>query len=528
MKLTGGRSVSGLAVLLVAMQGAAQVPTPPAPAASQTPPATAGAQSGQGRPQMAAVGVPVAGMPFVHDPSTVVRFHGKYYVYATGRGIPFSSSPDGETWTREGQVFDKIPDDVHAAVPKNDGAGVWAPDIVRVGDQFFLYYAVSFWGSFQSAVAVMSNPVLDPKDPAYKWTDGGVVASSDGVEDLNAIDPGVIHAPDGTLWLCYGSYHGTIDLVQLDPKTGQRISPKSPVTIIASRSEGSDLIFHDGYYYLFVNHDSCCKGKQSEYNIRVGRAATITGPYVDKHGELLIKGAGSLFLAAHDHRIGPGHFGRVLDYDASPDGSEGGPERFSVHYEADMTRGGRSVLDIRPLLWSVDGWPMAGDNLAEGTYQIVSRQSETTLEESAPVVAPFRNANPGDPPHPAASPATGTDSAPARPAGMNPQPLHLGRYLTLDNQKWTIAPVAGGLYKIVNAGSGDAIGTPAGTDNAAIGIAPYTGADGQLWRLEQFPDGGYRIRNKATGMSLTATGAGGVAASDFVKDDVHLWTIATP
>jgi arabinan endo-1,5-alpha-L-arabinosidase len=526
MKLTGVRGVAGLAVLMVAMQGLAQVATPSVPAAAQAPPAAAAA--GQGRPQMAAIGVPVLGMPAVHDPSTVVRFHGKYYVYSTGRGIPFYSSTDGETWTREGQVFDKIPDDVHAMVPKNDGTGIWAPDIVRVGNQFFLYYAVSFWGSFQSAVAVLSNPVLDPKDPAYKWTDRGVVASSDGVEDLNAIDPGVIHAPDGTLWLCYGSYHGTIDLVQLDPKTGQRISPNSPITIIANRSEGTDLIFHDGYYYLFVNHDSCCKGKQSEYNIRVGRSRAITGPYADKHGDLLTKGAGSLFLAAHDHRIGPGHFGLVRDYDASPDGSEGGPERFSVHYEADMTRGGRSVLDIRPLLWSVDGWPVAGDNLGNGTYQIVSRQTESTLQESAPVVVPFRNADPGDPPHPAVSPAPGTDSVPARRPGMSPQPLHLGRYLTLDDQKWTIAPVGGGVYKIVNAGSGNAIGTPAGTDNAAIGLSPYTGADGQLWHLDQFPDGGYRIRNKATGMSLTATGAGGVAASDFVKDDVHLWTITTP
>jgi arabinan endo-1,5-alpha-L-arabinosidase len=483
---------------------------------------------------MAAIGVPVAGMPFVHDPSTVVRFHGKYYVYATGRGIPFYSSPDGETWTREGQVFDKIPDDVHVEVPKNDGTGVWAPDIVRVGDQFYLYYAVSFWGSFQSAVAVMSNPVLDPRDPAYKWTARGVVASSDGVEDLNAIDPGVIHAPDGTLWLCYGSYHGTIDLVQLDPKTGQRISPKADakagVTIIANRSEGTDLIFHDGYFYLFVNHDSCCKGKNSEYNIRVGRARAITGPYVDKHGELLTKGAGSLFLAAHDHRIGPGHFGLVRDYDASGGkynsekveaGSEAdGAERFSVHYEADMTRGGRSVLDIRPLLWSVDGWPVAGDNLAEGTYQIVSRQSENTLESHVPTAPPA--------PRPAGAPAPRgpVEDVPGAPIG--PAALRLSRYLTLDDQKWTIAPVGGGFYKIVNAGTGDAVGTPAGTDNAAIGLAPYAGADGQLWHLDQFPDGGYRIRNKATGMSLTATGAGGVAASEFVKDDVHLWTIATP
>ena len=181
MRTMSGRGVVGLAaVLLVAMQGLAQVAgagaggqaQQPGAMAGQTAPSAGGVAAapaaGQGRPQMAANGVPVAGMPFVHDPSTVVRFHGKYYVYATGRGIPFYSSPDGETWTREGQVFDKIPDDVHAAVPKNDGTGVWAPDIVRVGDQFYLYYAVSFWGSFQSAAAVMSNPVLDPKDPAYK------------------------------------------------------------------------------------------------------------------------------------------------------------------------------------------------------------------------------------------------------------------------------------------------------------------------------------------------------------------------
>lgn len=63
---------------------------------------------------------------------TVVRFHGKYYVYSTGRGIPFYSSPDGETWTREGSVFTQIPEAVRAGMPKNDGRGVWAPDIVHL------------------------------------------------------------------------------------------------------------------------------------------------------------------------------------------------------------------------------------------------------------------------------------------------------------------------------------------------------------------------------------------------------------
>jgi arabinan endo-1,5-alpha-L-arabinosidase len=545
-----------VAGLTVGLPGSAQAPGSdtgrPAPA-PQLPGAASGnaPAAAQGRPPMAAVGVPVLGMPFVHDPSTVVRFHGRYYVFSTGRGAPFYSSPDGETWTREGSVFQQIPDDVHSAVPKNNGTDVWAPDIIRVNGQFYLYYAVSSWGSFQSALGLATNPVLDPKDPAYKWTDRGVVVSSNGAEDLNAIDPGVIHAPDGTLWLCYGSYHGSIRITQLDPKTGLALKPDelgAPVAT-ARESEASDIIFHDGYYYLFVNHGSCCKGRNSEYNIRVGRARTIAGPYLDKHGDALAKGGGSLFLAAHDHRIGPGHFGRLLDYDSTgrdptsrnsneadggPDGADAGPERFSVHYEADLTRNGRSVLDIRPLLWSSDGWPVAGDNLADGTYQIVSSESENNLQSQSPTpsTVPFRNVDAGSDPAAAASASLGkSQNPPANPPAVSkyaPPRLHLGRYLTLENQKWTISAAGSGFYKIVNVGSGDAIEAAAGGDKADIDLAAYTGADGQLWRLEQFPDGSYRIVNKATGFTLTATGANGVAASEFVQDGLHLWKITSP
>jgi arabinan endo-1,5-alpha-L-arabinosidase len=447
-----------------------------------------------------------------------------------------------------------IPEDVHEGVPKNDGSNVWAPDIIRMNGEFYLYYAVSSWGSFQSAIGLATNPVLDPKDPAYKWTSRGIVVASNGNEDLNAIDPGVILAPDGTLWICYGSYHGNIRVTQLDPRTGLALEPgKLGAAVAAAReSDATDIIFHDGYYYLFVNHNSCCKGKQSEYNIRVGRAKAITGPYVDKHGDSLDKGGGSLFLAAHDHRIGPGHFGLVRDYDTAPGATEDrepnqptegarrerarkeirdaagagseaeGAERFSVHYEADMTRGGRSVLDIRPLLWS-DGWPVAGDNVTEGTNQIVSRQSENTLEET--VAQPPATSGPG---------ASGAN-APAPPAGPAAGTARLTRYLTLENQKWMIAPVAEGFYKIVNAATGDALsggyspgGVYAGTGQPSVWLLPYVGEDEQMWHLDEFPDGGWRIRNKVTG-SLTMGSAGaGLALGPFVRDDVHLWTITTP
>ncbi len=549
MRITMGLGAIGMAAVLAGMPGVAQVAAqtqqPGTTTPATTPAAVApGAGGGQGRPQMAAVGVPVVGMPFVHDPSTVVRFGRKYWVFSTGRGAPFYSSPDGVTWTREGSVFTPpaspaadgyqgaIPEDVHAGVPKNLRDDVWAPDIIRMNGQFYLYYAVSSWGSFQSAIGLATNPVLDPKDPAYKWTDRGIAVSSNGNEDLNAIDPGVILAPDGTLWICYGSYHGSIRVTQLDPKTGLALAPGrlgAPVAT-ARESEATDIIFHDGYYYLFVNHNSCCKGKDSEYNIRVGRARAITGPYLDKHGDPMEKGGGSLFLAAHDHRIGPGHFGLVRDYDTekadAPGGAEGseavGAERFSVHYEADMTRNGRSVLDIRPLLWSLDGWPVAGDNLTEGTYQIVSRQSENTLESLVPTAPP--------PPPPAGTPPpTGpVRDVPGVPIG--PAAPKLSRYLTLDNQKWTIAPVGGGFYKILNAGTGDALGVGLAQPDGpllAVTLKPYTGDEVQMWHLDQFPDGGYRVRNKETGLSLTAMG-GSVALAPFVRGDVELWTITTP
>jgi arabinan endo-1,5-alpha-L-arabinosidase len=182
-----------------------------------------------------------------------------------------------------------------------------------------------------------------------------------------------------------------------------------------------------------------------------------------------------------------------------------------------MTRGARSVLDVRPLLWSLDGWPVAGDDLTEGAYQIISRQSENTLESHVPTAPP-------PPPPPGTPPPRGpVMDVPGIPTG--PAAPRLTRYLTLDNQKWTIAPAGGGFYKIANAGSGDALGVSEGS-GSAVGLAAYTGADGQLWHLDQFPDGGWRIRNKA-GASLMVNGAS-VSLGPFVRDDLHLWTITTP
>ena len=131
------------------------------------------------------------------------------------------------------------------------------------------------------------------------------------------------------------------------------------------------MIFRDGWYYLLVTHGSCCAGANSSYNIRMGRARKVTGPFLDNMGIDMLQGGGKLFLGSSGRQIGPGHFG-LLDLGD-------GVQKFSCHYEDDLDRGGISVLDIRPLLWR-DGWPEAGANFKEGTYEIESARTGTALE----------------------------------------------------------------------------------------------------------------------------------------------------
>src|SRR5579872_5812754 len=298
----------------------------------------------------------------IHDPSTIALCNGKYYTYGTGGSSLVSD--DGWTWKRG------------TALPRRG----LAPDVIHIGERYYVYVAANIGAQPKAAVNMISNKTLDPDSPDYKWEEGGVVASSDGVEDSNAIDPGVLLDPtDGRLWLVYGSYFGYIRLVELDPKNGKRLNPNDKPRDLAINCEASDMIYHDGWYYLLATHGSCCRGADSGYNIRMGRARKVTGPFLDAQGIDMIQGGGKLLIGSGGRAIGAGHFG-LLDLGD-------GVQRFSLHFEADLDRGGASVLDIRPLLWK-DGWPVAGENFREGTYQIESARTGTVLElavEGVPV-----------------------------------------------------------------------------------------------------------------------------------------------
>jgi len=292
----------------------------------------------------------------VHDPSTIVKCKDEYWIFTTGVGVNSWRSKDLSHWERGPRVFETPPAWITNVVAGHRGH-FWAPDVIRHNGQYWIYYSVSKFGVNTSAIALASNPTLDPADPDYRWSDRGVVIQSNKGDDFNAIDPSVTQTADGRLWLSFGSFWSGIKLTELDPATGKRLSPDSPLRPLARNKtiEAPFIFRHDDYCFLFVNWDFCCRGTNSTYNIRVGRSREITGPYLDRDGKDLAQGGGTLLLGTDGAFIGPGHAGII---------EEGGKFWFSCHFY-DGTQRGVSKLAIRPLSWNADGWPVV--NATAGT-----------------------------------------------------------------------------------------------------------------------------------------------------------------
>ena len=200
----------------------------------------------------------------------------------------------------------------------------------------------------------MTNASFDPLKPGEGWQDQGLVLMSKDGDDFNAIDPFRVDSSDGRAYLAFGSFWSGIKLRELDPETGKLLRGDTPRVALASRHggaiEAASILEHDRKFYLFVSFDQCCKGVASTYNIRVGRADRIEGPYRDKDGEAMLEGGGSLVLATTGRFIGPGGQEAVKT-------SEG--DRLAYHYY-DGDAAGASKLQFSPIIWSADGWPELG------------------------------------------------------------------------------------------------------------------------------------------------------------------------
>lgn len=297
----------------------------------------------------------------IHDP-VMAREGDSYFLFSTGPGITFYSSKDLKNWKLRGRVFPEEPSWAKRVAPAFNGH-IWAPDIQYLNGKFYLYYSVSSFAKNTSAIGLTINQTLDPDSPAYKWVDQGVVLQSVPNRDLwNAIDPNLIVDEQGTPWLSFGSFWGGLKLVKLatdgktiaEPQEWHSIAKRERSVLVDDTQPGSaeieaPFIFRkNGYYYLFVSWDKCCRGKDSTYKLMIGRSKDVRGPYLDKEGRDLATGGGSLLLAGDGDWAGLGH-NSTYTFDGKD---------FLVFHAYENADNGLQKLKIAEIKWDAQSWPV--------------------------------------------------------------------------------------------------------------------------------------------------------------------------
>ncbi|MBP5537319.1 MAG: arabinan endo-1,5-alpha-L-arabinosidase [Bacteroidales bacterium] len=264
---------------------------------------------------------------------------------------PMNSAP---TWVKDS--LNAIRTRMNLPEIANPSYGYWAPVVrkVKVGgvDKLRMYYCIvvnnnikkggtSFDGSWTERAFIGMCESTDPANAI--WEDKGFVtcSSSDKGRDgwarpnendwnayfyYNAIDPTYIVTPEGKHYLIHGSWHSGFALLQIDPESGKPVNAplgdpwadnsedlvgrygiRVGTRTASSRWQGSEapeIIYKDGYYYLFMAYD----GLDVPYNTRVVRSRNIEGPYTDITGRNFTNGRGDCYpIVTHPYKFKTGY-----------------------------------------------------------------------------------------------------------------------------------------------------------------------------------------------------------------------------
>ena len=233
---------------------------------------------------------------------------------------------------------------------------VLAPEIVRVGSTYYLYFSVSkAEEANEAAIFCVKTKDLSSAITNKKWTEVGMVLSTCGYsagmapsagEDKAtkahydasyAVHPSVVRSADGSMYLAYGGtwgraeIHGAIYLLELDPKTGllkegstinetgDAVSTVHGETryhtgvLIAQpgaiperdKNEGSliwgaELVRKGDLFYLLTTYGV----DERNCSIRVARSDNPAGPYLDSLGRNLSKFESQSFLNRDQYHKG--------------------------------------------------------------------------------------------------------------------------------------------------------------------------------------------------------------------------------
>jgi arabinan endo-1,5-alpha-L-arabinosidase len=321
-------------------------------------------------PPAHAQAIPTTGdTELVHDPA-IAKDGDTWYLFSTVTGrerkgeIPIRCSKDLRQWKKCGYVFDAIPDWIKKQSPATKE--LWAPDLSYFNGEYHLYYAFSVFGKNTSGIALLTNKTLDPARPNFHWVDRGLVLQSRVGNDFNAIDPNLIIDEKGRAWLSFGSFWTGIKMRRIDPSTGKLSTEDTKLYSLASRKrpanpppnapglpgnwqaiEAPFIVQHEGYFYLFVSFDLCCRGTKSTYKTMVGRAKEVTGPYLDRDSTSMLEGGGTPLIIGNHRWFGPGGESVLVQKEGD----------IVVFHAYDATTG-NPWLQISRISWE-NGWPKA-------------------------------------------------------------------------------------------------------------------------------------------------------------------------
>jgi arabinan endo-1,5-alpha-L-arabinosidase len=279
-----------------------------------------------------------------HDPAAYVLAS---TIYLAATGLIGKTSTNLTTWNAAPSPL-ALP---AWAATATGATNLWAPDISYFGGGYHLYYAASTFGSNKSCIGQATRAALD----SGSWADQGMVLCSNigETDNWNAIDPNIVVDDAGTPWLEFGSFWSGLKMVKLDATTGLRADTTLISLANGANSRGSlegGWIFRRcGYYYLFSSWGSCCSSPY-DYNIRVGRSTTVTGPYADMAGVSLMSGGGTLLVQGNSSWVAPGH-NAVIVYNG---------KTYNMYHALQGSSSGPATLRISEIAWDANGWPVSG------------------------------------------------------------------------------------------------------------------------------------------------------------------------
>lgn len=280
--------------------------------------------------------------------------------------------------------------------------GFWAPCVRKVNDHLYrMYYAITCPGTINGDGTWSERAfigLMETSDPASnKWEDKGYVitnASDKGLNfkvrsddwancyfKYNAIDPTYVITPEGKHWLIYGSWHSGFAAVELDANTGKTKAalpnPWGTADDIAAYgktiftrtlnnrwqgSEAPEIVYHDGYYYLFVAYDAL----DVPYNTRVLRSKNVDGPYETMNRKITdaAKGANEEpTVLTHPYKFSAGNGWVGISHCAVFDDGAGNwyyvsQQRMPANVAGIAASNAIMMGGVRSIQWDSNGWPV--------------------------------------------------------------------------------------------------------------------------------------------------------------------------